>query len=445
LASADPATAFNPFTGGAPAPAGVLASIFTAQHNHYEGTTDVASGFVRGPIFHVPAGRAQLALGAEHYRDHLSINAPTQLIDLTVRRNSSSAFSEVRLPLMAGLGGMGSPEALALTAALRHDYSEEFGGTTTPQAGLEWRPLRSLLLRGSYSKAYRAPNLYQLYKPALIRPNITVADPLRDGQTTPATVIFSGTTALDAETGESHSFGIVWSDRDIPDLQMSATYWSINQTDRISSPSIPTLVANESLFPGRVVRGPAQSGQPGLIQSVDISYVNFGESRVSGVDLDVLYSGQTRFGQFSPSLKVVRTLKYEAALTPGVPATDRLSIANADGWAPRWKGAVTVGWKHRAYSAAVAGRYVGSYLDHQTGPAHELGGFWLCDMNFRYELGEALASSRSRFHSLYVTLGAINVFDELPEYSNYGPGVGYDPFQYDIRGRFSYLKLGMTW
>jgi hypothetical protein len=83
------------------------------------------------------------------------------------------------------------------------------------------------------------------------------------------------------------------------------------------------------------VRGPDQGGQPGPIESIDATYVNFGALSVSGFDFDVSYKKDTNFGELSPSLSVTQIYKYRAAITPNTPTTDRLSMANDDAFAPR--------------------------------------------------------------------------------------------------------------
>ncbi len=55
---------------------------------------------------------------------------------------------------------------LSLTAAGRYDsysYSGNTSGKFTYNAGLEYRPISSLLLRGSVGTGFRAPDLAYLY------------------------------------------------------------------------------------------------------------------------------------------------------------------------------------------------------------------------------------------------------------------------------------------
>ncbi len=57
--------------------------------------------------------------------------------------------------------------------------------------------------------------------------------------------------------------------------------------------------------------------------------------------------------------------------------------------------------------------------------------------------GAALARDKPFLSGLYAEVGGVNLFNTLPQYSNYDNGyVGYDPAQSDIRGRFLYVKLG---
>lgn len=53
--------------------------------------------------------------------------------------------------------------SLLLNAGLRHDAYETFGGTTNPRAALIWTVDGATTLKALYGRAFRAPNLYELY------------------------------------------------------------------------------------------------------------------------------------------------------------------------------------------------------------------------------------------------------------------------------------------
>jgi iron complex outermembrane receptor protein len=53
--------------------------------------------------------------------------------------------------------------SLLLNAGLRHDSYETFGGTTNPRAALIYSLDDATTFKGLYGRAFRAPNLYELY------------------------------------------------------------------------------------------------------------------------------------------------------------------------------------------------------------------------------------------------------------------------------------------
>jgi len=173
-----------------------------------------------------------------------------------------------------------------------------------------------------------------------------------------------------------------------------------------------------------------------------ITYVNFGDFKVAGFDYEARYKYLSRFGEFGAAVNATQTYRYRVALTPNVAATDRTNMANADGnWAPRWKGTVTLAWKQGSGSASVDGRWVGPYQDYNL-PDRTIGNFWLIDANFRYGIGDTVARGNRWLKDTYVEVGGINLFNNLPEFSNIGV-LGYDYAQGDIRGRFFYARVGL--
>lgn len=54
-------------------------------------------------------------------------------------------------------------ENLILSAGIRHDYFDTFGGTTNPRLALIWSPWQRTTLKAIYGTAFRAPSAYELY------------------------------------------------------------------------------------------------------------------------------------------------------------------------------------------------------------------------------------------------------------------------------------------
>jgi iron complex outermembrane receptor protein len=447
LNSTNPATALNLFSAAPPGSPALLTSLPLQNPSFYDvGQTSAANAFIRGPVANLWAGPLETLFGGEYERDALQSEGVFPPFNI-FHRNIKAMFAEARIPLIAGRGGVKNGETLALNAAVRYDDYSDFGSKITPQFGAEWRPMDSLLLRGTYGKSFQAPGLVSLYA-APFSYQANFPDPRNNNTQDLVTVFLGGNPHLQPQTGVSRSVGVVYTSTALPGLSASLEHWDIDETNAVQTLQPPALIINESLFPGAVVRGPGQNGQPGPITQINDLPINFGNIKAAGFDADLSYRWDTGFGELTPSISVAEMYHYTAALTPDVAATDRLSQANDDlNWAPRWKGTVALAWKAGAYSMNVTGRYVGRYRDYDplitTGTYLTLGNFWLVDLNARYVIGQTLAHSSQYLRNSYLEVGAVNLANSLPPYSNiFGVG-GYDPTQYDIRGRFLYTRLGV--
>jgi iron complex outermembrane receptor protein len=444
LNSSNPATALNPFVSGPPASQAILRSFYSDSFQESSGRGTAVNGFIRGPLLQLPSGPIELVLGGEYDRNALASNAFSSqaTAPLNLHRNSYAFFGEARIPLIANRANPEAGDTLAVTMAGRRDSYEDFGSATTPQFGVEWRPFNSLLLRATYAEAFKAPSLFELNAPQQTFQS-QVVDPLT-GTSVPITLIEGGNPKLHPQTGQSHTFGIVYSSPEAPDLQLSLTNWTVDEDETINFVPPQLIADNASSFPGNIVRGPpGPNGAPGPITTIIDTNVNFGRFSVAGLDYQLKYRYRADFGAITPSIAVTEIYRYQAALTPGTPPTDRLIKASLDGvWAPRWKGTASLTWNLGPYAAALTGRYVGRYLDYDG--VRQLGNFWLCDANVRYALGQDIAGSNPWLKGSYVEFGGVNILNKQPQFSTFlFDLVGYDPSQADIRGRFLYAQVGI--
>ena len=446
LNSSDPSVALNPFGTGPLGPSAELSTLFGNLERKWHGQGDSLSGFVRGPAVQLPSGAMQVVVGAEYNYESLYANRGNQPgyppnSSTTNSRHTTAAFVEARVPILADPGRDLGGESLALTLAGRYDNYSDFGSTTNPQAGLEWRPLKDVLIRATYARAFDAPTLYDLYAPQISSPGI-VTDPTTGKLVDVPAVTFGGNLHLQPERGESDTIGLVYSGAAIPNVRLSITGWRVLETNTIQpSLSAQYIVDN---FPSRVTRDPVT----GAITGVDNTTINFGSIEVAGVDYAASAKWASGYGEWSTSLNVSQTVRYRSVLVPGGLAQDSLSEANMAGWAPRWKGNLALGWTRGALNASVTGRYVGKYRDYNPLPDGDyltLGNSWLFDANVRYAIGEQFASGKSWARGAYAEIGGVNIFDRLPQFSTFLSYLGYDPSQADIRGRFLYVQLGLQW
>ena len=414
----------------------------------YSSQTLAADGLIRGPLVPLPAGAVDVVFGGEYYRDKLysdQVNSPfyPPNFQQTLRRTSYAAFAEARVPILANPVAQDGGAKLEATLAGRYDHYSDFGSKTTPQIGAVWRPFDGLLLRATYGRAFKAPSLYSLHGPSITSVD-QVADPLLGNQAEFVTVNSGSNPHLQPETGQTRTIGFVYSGNAVPNLRLSITHWSIDESQSIQALTDQAIVNFEQLFPGDVIRSPTCSGGPPCpITQINATSVNFGHIQVAGLDYAIAYKVQTAYGEFVPTLSATQTYHYVTSIVPGSPPQDRAGIANDDGnFAPRWKGTLALGWKLGPFAASVVGRYVGHYQDYDS--TNQIGNFWLCDANIRYAVGRVFAPSDKWLRDAYVELGGINILNTLPQYSNYSFGIaGYDPAEADLRGRFLYAQAGI--
>jgi iron complex outermembrane receptor protein len=449
LSNPDPAQSINLFSSGKPASQEVMDRILYDAPVAAMSKLQTVNGFIRGTLFDLPAGHVDVVLGAEYNRMRQSLYAPGQGLPVVdeFSRNSRALYGEARIPILASADGL-SAEKLALTMAARYDRYSDFGGQFTPQAGLEFRPTPTLLLRASYGEAYKAPDLRAVYSSAFAYEGQEVApDPLRGGELYPTSLRYGGNAGLQPQTGTSRSIGMLWSSKAIPNLQVGLTNFRVTQDNRIIQPSPLVMMGNPDAFPGRIQRADPTAddianGYAGRITLIDASYLNFGSLIVEGFDLDVDYRFDTAIGNFRPSLSATEIYKYEAAVAPGAPLENRLGYASGDAFATRWKGTLALDYNRGAWSARIAGRYIGNYVDYDF--VRRLGNYWLYDASAHYDFGQAIGGNNPFMKSAYAELGIVNIFNKDPQFTDYY-GTGYDPRIADIRGRFVSLTLGARW
>lgn len=261
-------------------------------------------------------------------------------------RNRYAAGLEFRVPLL---------ESLTLDAAGRYDKYDAVrsGAKVTWQAGLEWRPVQSLLVRGTFGTTFRAPDMHYVYAQASsgisdFTDYVACADNGGGGnygcpwdgrnnvqfKLEDATVNRGGTPDLLYEEGEGLTYGIVWDA--FTNFSTSIDYWLMKIDNAINDIDADTLLRTEAyctrngFTPDGVplaVPPSAQwceeatrrihrtAGVPGSTAgsvTIDINPINRAEQQVSGIDYTARYAlPDTRIGDFGFNLNYTYMLTYK--------------------------------------------------------------------------------------------------------------------------------------
>ena len=357
-----------------------------------------------GVLYEMPAGPLGLAVGLEYREDTLqttgtSLNELGQIIggaqgtNTFGQREVFSGYAELSIPILSTVE--------AQVAARYEDYSD-FGQTTKPKVALKWRPTEWLLLRGSYSEAFRAPDLSYLYADQSVSfSSQFLVDPKRPNDA-PNQVrsITGGNPDLGPEETEIYYAGIIISPVDIPvleDFTFSAEYFKFDQTDLIDSISALQALTLEDKIPGLVVRNPAGPGESvGTIAFVNANFQNIEEASYEGMDLGVKYLKETdNFGTFRASVDATWIYSYEFAGT---------EFSGEDN-TPDWRGSALVAWTKGDWAASVQATFIDAYRS----------------VFYEFDIPETEAQwnfnpqvSYSGFFDTKITVGVNNIFNSEP-------------------------------
>jgi iron complex outermembrane recepter protein len=309
------------------------------------GETDITSLDLKGSreLANLPGGPLVFAGGVELRRESFDIvSDPRQvagdfvgIASTTVgaSRNVKSAFAELAIPFVKNL---------ETQLAVRFDKYSDYGNSTTPKFGIKWKPISPLALRATYSEAFRAPSLTQTSN-SRVQSFSTITDPVRcPNGTTPlpggdptdctgrtVASIFLPSTDLEPERSKSFSYGFIYSPTDSISVQTDA--FEIRRRSQIDRFSAQQVIVNEftpNYTGGSVVRNsnPASflvdaQGRPipgtGPLESTTRRFLNLGETRVKGVDVD--FTAQTKFSGGVLSLSALATwiIRYDYQLVKG--------------------------------------------------------------------------------------------------------------------------------
>jgi iron complex outermembrane receptor protein len=420
---------FNPFGPSDPA---LVKALYVSSTPNSRTQTTGGEVSASGPLFTLPGLFGQkpvdpvaIAVGAEWRQDQLTNNADpvgylVNVGDLPYagKRTVASTYAELSIPVLA--------KYLSLQLAARYDHYDSFGGTTNPKFALISQPLSFLKVRASYSKSFKAPEIGQLYQPAVTTFTTAIVDPLNPGLgTNTYPFIAAGNRALQPERGHTWYAGVVVDlNRAVKGLSLSADYFDIGLTNVITSFTTPTTFFN--FFPNLVVRNGA-----GTIQYFNAQTINAAGYKWKGADFGLDYQRRgTALGDFAFNAQATYIDYFALNAGAGLGYVSSAGRYNS----PRLAGSATLGWKRDRLAASIGMQYKGTYLNDQFAPAWMEDSATLFNGSFTFQ-----APARTQ-----VTIGCNNLFDtEPPQNGKAIPSYGFDIATYSAwsMGRFVYLKV----
>lgn len=446
LASSDPQTALNVFTGDGSAPGSraLLQSLLVPIDLTYGSDIDNLTGFVRGTPWSLPAGDIYALVGADYQK--VTLKSSDKGAARTGGEDTSRAvFAEVRAPILSTGNASDKRKLMVLTGAFRHertDRSEESANTST--LGIEIRPTTSILIRGTHSTAFKPIIAYTAFQETMPLPfGLPVRDPKFDGRQFLVNPVIGGGVppGLRPETSSNSTFGFVWTPND--SFRTSVTAWRTHIDDKflflsLSGDDMQFIVDNESSYPKRVIR----DSQTGFITDLDMRQINVSSTTLTGADISIEGRMFTSKGEVVGSLGATYTHSYDVRRLEDSPVESRVAVLGTTGWAPRWKIVPRLTWhSDNLTSASIAGRYISSYKDTLpllsgpgAGQVSTLGDFWIIDLTFNIGLDRLLADRLPWVENARFRISVNNIANKLPDFCN-SCTRGYDATQYSLFGR----------
>ncbi|MEM9592920.1 MAG: TonB-dependent receptor [Acidobacteriota bacterium] len=439
-----------------------------------------------GDLVTLPTGTVGFAVGFE-YRDHDGSFQPDPIAASGETAGIPSGptaggfdvtefYGELNIPLVFDAAGV---DYLELNLAGRSSDYSTFGTESTYKAGVLWRPVAELSVRGSVSTGIRAPGIGELFGGAA-REDFTFLDPCVDvfgaigsanggrDSAQPGNVIANcaalglspgliqrnpqlsaisaGNDRLQAETSDNTSVGLVWSPSFVENVG-----WIEGLTASLDFYDLTIDDAVQGRDPGEIITACVDTLDPffcdaiertnsGVINLVDNQLQNIGAIEASGYDVSLRYRGpERRLGQFDFTFNATFLDEYvEFTLNPDGSFTenDRTGTITDETFQRAWpelRVTSLIDWTRERWNAGLTFRYVDSMIQAS---GNTLDSRLFSDLRVRYTMPW-------NDGSMDVIVGVNNVFDEDPAICDSCGVIGMSPVVHDLPGQVGYFRLNL--
>lgn len=492
---------YNPFAR-VQAP-GVIEKMTGTQYRDYTSSLYAYDAKVYGDVFELPAGKIQLAVGADTGEEKLTYQndrldqtggwlQATPTLPFSAKQQRQGYYAEMRIPVFSEDWNVPGFYALDVTLAGRQEvYDTTDEDPFVPKFTLRWQPFGdTFAVRASYSESFVAPTLYELFGPtsegftqslALARYD-TSGNPLNvNDQPTQYRSQGGSNSDLDPSETTTWTVGLVWNPEGaMQGFEASLDYYNMDETDIVGS--APTSVVLQSVeqqgtaspFANQVTFGTSAAGEtyfgrgtpvtsPGQITSsigdtvwVQNGLINLGGIQQEGIDFRVAYSMDTdSWGGFNGSLAGTYLLSYDNQSIPIYKSVDLVGVYHDDyGLFPEYRLFLNLGWTLGALSVNLNSTYIPGVDDATFSPPIPQEGS-LCRSQADFASGDCYSvdsyntwdfrigydfSDNEMFQGLRLSAGVNNFTDEEPPLIPSEGNQSRDLTSYDPVGTFYYVE-----
>jgi iron complex outermembrane recepter protein len=389
--------------------------------------------------------------------------------------NSKEFYAEALIPIAKNLPGV---ELLNLDIGVRHSNYSLFGATTKSQAKLEYKPVKTVLLRSTFAQVFRAPTLIDLYA-APLNTSSTFADPCYgtnaasvaanpnvakacDGAwqqngayayngTSQVTGLITSNPTLKPETGHVWTAGFVVQAPFVENLALTADYWNYDIKNIITQLD-PNYSVTQCLATGAdqfcsLIHRYTTGNNQGQMEVFGLPNVNLGELKTDGVDADLTYTvHSTPVGSFKFDLSGTFLNSYDSiALAGSAPLRIAGTYDRQFGNYAKYRSLGVVSWSYLDFEALFSTQFIDHLVvKHPATQAPGVHGGPNPDLQvpsiiyFNMTFGYTVKASNTK-----VMAGMQNIADKQPPvlYQNNVVNANTDVSTYDTIGRRFFLSF----
>ena len=368
--------------------------------------------------FNLPGGPLGFAAGFEYrfekfrYSDSPEIFlASVPVPPINVGRDIYAFYGETSVPVISPTMKIPGVYSLDLDGAVRYEKYEGINSSIVPKVSFLYRPIEDVALRGSFSKSFIAPTLFETQGPT----TTGFSNSVNLGQGVEQAQEQGGSNpALAPSRADTYTGGIVISPHQVPGLTITGDFFHVEQSNIVNTiPDVTILNSVNSLglaspFAGLVrfgsFNGPTVTAAGQLAGNLPLYFVtdnltNIGRVRIGGVDYGINYTHE--FGRFGMTLGAngVYYLQYKQENLPGDRAYDTVGyyISQANE-VPDYRLAPYAEFRYGGFKASALGNYIPSvrdahsidlstYFRNQDGYLPKIRDYYTIDLFFSYEFG----------------------------------------------------------
>ena len=364
--------------------------------DHPSSTLDVVSAHATHELFDMPGGPLTFAAGGQYIHKALNATDPPSVVSGAQEgvifysvgsQDDTAGFVELQ----------GKPiKQLEIDLSGRYDHYDTYGGSATPKIGIKFSPIEQFAIRGTWGKGFRAPSIAEAGSAGLAFGQGNTNDPvlcpggIANVKGTfnalcayPAVGVAGANPDLKAVKSTNATFGVIF--EPMKAFNVSVDWYYIDLKNDIISASSAGGFYVDSI---ELVRGPpaklaecTANGVPGVNGGqcpqatvytpvgypayTLIPYVNAGETKTSGFDVDLRSQFDLgNFGALKAEINYTLIQQYELVAAGSLfdlAGTHGPSTISGDTGNPRQRAVASLTWNQGSFTSTLSVNYQGAF------------------------------------------------------------------------------------